>query len=159
MYAAGLTVREIARWCHANVAAIHLHLQVRERYTPGVHEAHAAALAQRDPDRASTRWRKRLAEVQTFQEAHGRLPDGRAVEESSLARWVALQRNAYLQGHMSATKIILLDGLKGWQLDVPRQRRDEHWRTLLASVKEFVASTGQMPRYKTFESEDERVLV
>lgn len=50
MYAAGLTVREIADHCHCNVATIHLHLQVREKYTPGLHTTHAAALARRDPD-------------------------------------------------------------------------------------------------------------
>lgn len=159
MYAAGLTVREIAEWCHANVATVHLHLRVREKYSPGVHEIHAAALARRDPNRPSTSWRKRLAEVLDFQEAHHRLPDSRAEDaEASLARWVALQRNAYRQGRMSAVKVILLDDLRGWELDAPRQRRDDHWRKMLEAVSAFVASTGRMPRYKTYDSEDERLL-
>lgn len=40
MYRAGLTVREIADRCQQNVATVHLHLRVREKYQPGLHAAH-----------------------------------------------------------------------------------------------------------------------
>ncbi|PRB76643.1 hypothetical protein CQ012_06425 [Arthrobacter sp. MYb214] len=160
MYAAGLTVREIADLCHANVATVHLHFRVREKYTPGVHEIHAVALGKRDPDRPSTRWRQRLSEVLTFQEAHHRLPDSRAEEEEErfLARWLATQRNAYRKGRLSAAKVILLDGVKRWQVNLSQRRRDEHWRTMLEAVRIFVVSTGHMPRYRTYETEEERAL-
>ena len=159
MYAAGLTAREIADRCHANVATIHLHLRVREKHTPGLHTTHAKALADRDPDRPSTRWRQRLTEVLAFQEVHHRLPSSTAEGiERSLAQWVALQRNSYLKGGMSAGKIVLLDQLDGWKMDVPQQRRDEHWRNMLNAVAAFVSSTGQMPRYKTYATEHEHRL-
>lgn len=159
MYAAGLTVREIADRCHANVATIHLHLRVREKYAPGLHATHAEALAGRDPDRPSTRWRQRLTEVLAFQETHQRMPSstGEGMERS-LAQWVALQRNAYRKGGMSAAKVVLLDQLDGWTVDVPQQRRDEHWRAMLDALRIFVASTGQMPRYKTYATEHEHRL-
>lgn len=159
MYSAGLTAREISVWCHANVATVHLHLRVREQYAPGLHETHAAALERRDPDRPSERWRQRLVEVLAFQEAHRSLPDSRAEgTERSLARWVAVQRNAYRQGRMSVAKVILLDRVEGWHVDVQQQRRDEHWRTMLEAVSVFVDSTGRMPRYKTYATEQERAL-
>lgn len=159
MYAAGLTVREIAHWCHANVATVHLHLRVREKYAPGLHATHTAALADRDPDRPSTRWRQRLNDVLAFQETHQRLPSSTAeAAEGSLGQWVALQRNAYQQGGMSAAKVVLLDQLDGWTVDAPQQRRDEHWRTMLDALSIFVASTGQMPRYKTYATEHEHTL-
>lgn len=159
MYAAGLTVREIADRCHANVATIHLHLRVREKHVPGLHATHAEALADRDPDRPSTRWRQRLTEVLAFQGTHQRLPSSTAEEvEFSLAQWVALQRNAYHKGGMSAAKIVLLDQLEGWTVDVPQQRRDEHWKGMLNAVSAYVASTGQLPRYKTYATEHEHRL-
>lgn len=159
MYAAGLTVREIADRCHANVATIHLHLRVREKYAPGLHATHVEALAGRDPDRPSTRWRQRLAEVLAFQETHQRMPSSTAGGvEFSLAQWVALQRNAYRKGGMSAAKIVLLDQLEGWRVDVAQQRRDEHWRNMLNAVSAYVASTGQMPRYQTYATEHEHRL-
>ena len=159
MYAAGLTVREIADRCHAHVATIHLHLRVREKHAPGLHAVHAVALADRDPDRPSTRWRQRLSEVLAFQETHHRLPSSTAAGvEFSLAQWVALQRNAYRKGGMSAGKIVLLDQLEDWTVDVPQQRRDEHWKGMLDAVSAYVASTGQMPRYKTYVSEHEHRL-
>lgn len=159
MYAAGLTVREIADRCHANAATIHLHLRVREKYAPGLHATHAAALTDRDPDRPSTRWRQRLTEVLAFQKTHHRLPNSTAEGiERLLAQWVALQRNAYRRGSMSAAKIVLLDQLDGWKVDTSQQRRDEHWEAMLDAVRKFVAAIGQMPRYKTYDSEHEHRL-
>ena len=159
MYAAGLTVREIADRCHANVATIHLHLRIREKYAPRLHATHAAALAARHPDRPSTRWRQRLTAVLVFQEAQQRLPSTTAGGfESSLARWVALQRNAYHKGSMPAAKVVLLDQLEGWKVDVPQQRRDEHWEGMLNAVRAYVTSTGQPPCYKTYDTENEHRL-
>lgn len=159
MYATGLTVREIADRCHANVATVHLHLRVREKHAPGLNAAHAGALAERDPDRPSTRWRQRLADVLAFQDTHHRLPNSTAEGgEFSLAQWVALQRNAYRRGGMSAAKIVLLEQLDVWKVDVSQQRREEHWRNMLEAVSAYVASTGQLPRYKTYASEDEHRL-
>lgn len=78
--------------------------------------------------------------------------------ERSLAQWVALQRNAYRKGGMSAAKIVLLDQLGGWKVDVAQQRRDEHWKEMLEAVRVFVTATAQMPRYKTYASEHEHRL-
>lgn len=159
MYAAGLTVREIADRCHQNVATIHLHLQVREKYSPGLRATHEAALAGRDPDRPTTVWRRRLDEALAFQAAQQRLPrsSGEGVE-GSLARWVANQRTAYLSGRMSAAKLTLLDELEGWQVHPQREHQDEKWRATLAAFTAYVATTGEMPRYKNYASEHEHTL-
>lgn len=159
MYAAGLTVREIADRCKANVATVHLHLQVREKYSPGLHATHSEALVSRDPDRPSTRWRQRLEEVLAFQTSYHRLPKSTAEgTEGILGRWMALQGRAYQQGRMSSAKIVLLEGLEGWNLDLPQHRRDQHWYAMLDAVSAFVASTGQMPRYRNYATEHERTL-
>lgn len=159
MYAAGLTVREIADRCHRHVETIHLHLQVREKYSPGLRAIHEAALEDRGPDRPTTAWRRRLNEALAFHAARQRLPDSTAGgAESSLARWVAIQRTMYLTGRMSAAKVILLDGLEGWQVHPRRERLDEKWRSTLAALTAYVAATGEIPRYKNYASEPERAL-
>lgn len=159
MYTAGLTVREISDRCHANVATIHRHLRVREKYDPNLRTIHASALVSRDADKPSTRWRHRLAQVLAFQEDNHQLPSSNAEGvERSLGRWVALQRNSYRKGRMSAAKTSLLSELADWDIDAQQQRRDDQWRTRLDALEAFVASTGQMPRYKNFETEHEHVL-
>ena len=54
MYAAGLTVREIADRCRQKRNTVHLHLHVREQYQPGLRATHEAALAARDSDSPTT---------------------------------------------------------------------------------------------------------
>jgi len=137
MYKAGLTVREIADRCHQNVATVHLHLQVREKYQPGLRAAHESALNDRDPDRPSTKWRKCLEEVIHFQLDHGRLP-----------------RN---EGGSQA-KEVLLDSLTNWSIDTHQQELDDRWRQKLLDLEDFVYEFGTMPRYKNFSTEREHTL-
>jgi len=159
MYAAGLTERAIADRCRQNVATVSLHLRVREKYSTGLRATHEAALAARGPDRPSTLWRKRLNEALAFQETHQRLPrTGGDEVERSLAQWVADQRLSYMKGRMSVPKIVLLDDLREWHIDVHQQEFDQKWSRQLAAVKEFVDTTGRWPRYRKFESEHERIL-
>lgn len=159
MYLAGLTAREIADRCHQNIATVHLHLRVREKYAPGFHAAHAAALASRDPDRPSIKWRQRLQQALEFQATHDRLPrSGENSVEQSLYKWIADQRGAYRKGQMSVAKIVLLDDLRDWTDDTKQLKLDEKWRVQLAQLSDFVAATGRLPRYKKYSSEQERVL-
>lgn len=159
MYTAGLTVKEIANRCHQNKATVALHLRVREKYSPGLRATHEAALAARDPDRPKTQWRNRLNEALEFQDTHQRLPRSDGDEtERSLARWIAGQRNVYLKGHMSVAKIILLDPLNGWHINTHRKDLDEKWSSQLSALKDFVDSTGRLPRYRKYETEHERIL-
>ena len=106
MYAAGLTVREIADRCHQKRNTVHLHLQVRERHEPGTRARHETALAARDPDRPTTGWRRRLKEAHDFLSAHGMLPrnDADTQIERSLHTWIARQRRAYHRGELSPPK-------------------------------------------------------
>ncbi|GAA0207765.1 helicase associated domain-containing protein [Glutamicibacter creatinolyticus] len=159
MYAAGLTVREIADRCRQNVATVSLHLRVREKYSPGLRATHEAALAARGPDRPSTLWRQRLTEALAFQDTYHRLPrnDGEEIERS-LAQWVAAQRLSYMKGRMSVPKIVLLDDLRDWHVDPYRKELDQKWCHQLAAVKDFVDINGRLPRYRKFESEHERIL-
>ncbi|KSU66694.1 hypothetical protein AS038_08530 [Arthrobacter sp. NIO-1057] len=159
MYAAGLTVREIADRCHQIVATVHLHLQVREKYSPGLRATHEAALARRDPDRPTTSWRRRLDEALAFHTAHQRLPNSQGqAQEKSLAQWVANQRISYQQGNMAAAKIILLDQLPNWNVNLHQQRLDETWQAKLVAVVDYVTVAGSLPRYRNYASEQERRL-
>ena len=159
MYKAGLTVREIADRCHQNVATVHLHLQVREKYQPGLRAAHESALNDRDPDRPSTKWRKCLEEVIHFQADHGRPPRNEGgSQEQRMSRWIAAQRRAFNQGKMSKAKEVLLDSLSDWLLDTHQQELDERWRVKLLDLQDFVSEFGTMPRYKNFASEREHTL-
>lgn len=159
MYAAGLTVREIADRCHQIVATVHLHLQVREKYSPGLRATHEAALARRDPDRPTTSWRRRLDEVLAFHVANQRLPSSQGQDqEKSLAQWVASQRISYQKGKMGAAKIILLDKLTNWNVNQHQQRLDEIWKAKLAAVVDYVKVNGSLPRYRNYSTEQERRL-
>lgn len=159
MYKAGLTVREIADRCHKNVATVHLHLKVREKYQPGLRASHEAALNDRDPDRPSTKWRKCLEELIDFQSDHGRLPrnEGNA-QEQRMFRWIAVQRRSFNQGKMSKTKEALLDSVSDWAIDSHQQELDERWRQKLLDLQDFVSEFGTMPRYKNFTSKREHTL-
>ncbi|WP_159609789.1 hypothetical protein [Glutamicibacter sp. JC586] len=85
MYAAGLKVREIAYPCHANVAAIHPHLRLREEHAPGLHAAHATVLAECGPDLPSTGW-PCLNEVLVFQDTRHQVPSRTAGKCSFLSQ-------------------------------------------------------------------------
>lgn len=159
MYAAGLTVREISDRCHQIVATVHLHLQVREEYSPGLLATHEAALARRDPDRPTTSWRRRLDEVLEFHATNQQLPSSQGqAQEKSLAQWVASQRISYQKGKMGAAKIILLDRLPNWNVNQHQQRLDETWKAKLAAVVDYVKVTGSLPRYRNYATEHERSL-
>ncbi|WP_404289221.1 helicase associated domain-containing protein [Glutamicibacter arilaitensis] len=159
MYSAGLTVREIIDRCHENVATIHAHLRVREKYSPGLRAKHEAALEARDPNRPTIKWRKRLKEALAFQAAQDRAPrsDGDATEQS-LHQWIADQRRAYMKGQLSVAKIILLEDLTSWHVDTHQRSLDDKWRSTLSALSDFVANTGELPRYKNHFAEPEPVL-
>lgn len=159
MYAAGLTVREIADICHQNVATVHLHLRVREKYAPGLRANHEATLKERGPDRPSTQWRKSLKEVIGFQTTHGRLPrrDGDEFEQR-LCRWLSLQRRAYESGGMSKAKFVLLNSLSGWSINDHQRELDDQWKAKLSELLDFVSKFEAMPRYKHFSTEHEHSL-
>lgn len=159
MYAAGLTVREISEQCHRGVATIHAHFQARERYEPGTRARHEAALAARELDLPTPQWRARLDEAVEFLADNGRLPKASGSEaEISLHGWVARQRRSYWRGQMSRAKVFLLERLGGWKIDSHQESLDRQWEDKLAQLETYVNQHGQMPRYRTFASEDERSL-
>ena len=159
LYAAGLTVREIADRCNQKRNTVHLHLHVREQYQPGLRTTHEAAFTARDPDSPTTKWRPRLKEAQDFLDLHGRLPhhDGDKVEQS-LHTWISEQRRAYHCGNLSTPKIVLLSSLPGWDTSHRQQELDQQWLTRLTELKNYVAATGQLPRYKNHATEHEHTL-
>lgn len=158
MYIAGLTAREIADRCHQNIATVHSHLLKREKYAPGFHAQHEAALEARGTNRPSTLWRQRAKAADEFQAAHGRLPRlGGESEERSLYIWLARQRRLYEKGLLPDAKVVLLKKLSGWNQS-PQQVLNEAWQEKLASVSRFIAANNRIPRYKHHTSEQERVL-
>ena len=159
MYAAGLTVREIADRCRQKRNTVHLHLQVREQYQPGLRATHEAAFAARGPDSPTTGWRRRLTEAQDFWGIHGRLPhhNGDTVERS-LHTWISEQRRAYHRANLSTPKIVLLGSLPGWDTSNRQQELDLQWLTRLTEFKDYLAAAGQLPRYKNHATEHEHTL-
>jgi len=101
MYAAGLTVREIAMRCHQHDNSIRLHLKVREQYWPGLKARHETALAGRGTDIPTTLWRRRHANVKQFVAENGRLPLVGIRNERNVAAWIASQRIAHDEGRGS----------------------------------------------------------
>ncbi|ALE93802.1 hypothetical protein AOC05_18180 [Arthrobacter alpinus] len=159
MYEAGLTVREIADRCHHKRSTVHRHLQVREGYQPGLRDRHNASFVSRDPDRPTTTWRRRLKDVTAFHAEHNRPPACTGdKKEESLHAWLNAQRLAYRIGALSTPKKVLLDSLPGWSIETRQQQLDQQWHTRLAQLKEYVAATGQLPRYKRFQTELEHTL-
>lgn len=59
---------------------------------------------------------------------------------------------------MAATKIILLDQLPNWNVNLHQQRLDETWKAKLAAVVDYVTTTGSLPRYRNYATEHERSL-
>lgn len=163
MYAAGLTVREIAEHCHRRDNTVRLHLQIRERHQPGLRAQHQTSLADRGPDRPTTGWRRRLTEAQSFHIERGRLPsyDGEP-DERSLHAWIAAQRRANNHGTLPIPKIVLMESLPGWNASPRQQQRrrqlNERWCLRLSQLQDYVAATGQIPRWKRHSSEHERIL-
>lgn len=159
MYAAGLTVREISDHCHVGVATIHAHFRAREKYEPGTRERHEAALAARDPDRPTVRWRKRLSEALDFMAENNRLPRASGSRlEASLHVWLSDQRRSHQRGEMSMAKIILLDQLDGWKADTHQEHLDGVWRSRLSLLSDFITEHGCLPRYEKYADEDEHKL-
>lgn len=159
MYEAGLTVREISGRCDQKRNTIHLHLQVREQYQPGLRARHEAAFAARDPDSPTTAWRRRMKETENFLATHGRLPqyDGDPIEKS-LHTWLSEQRRTHHRGTLSTPKRVLLDSLPGWDASSRQLELDQQWLTRLTQFKDYIAATGQLPRYKNYETEHEHTL-
>lgn len=160
MYAAGLTVQEIADRCHAaSPNTVREHVKSRERYQPGTQTKHEAALAVREQDWPSTAWRRRLTQAQAFLAYQGRLPGyGGDRVESSLDDWIGLQRNAYHRGELSTPKIVLMGTLEGWNISARQREWNERWRQHLTELQAYVEDTGRLPRYKRYVTEHEHAL-
>ena len=159
MYAAGLTVREIADLAHHPRATVHRHLQVREQYSPGVRARHEAALAERGPNRPTTTWRRRLTECQAFLTEHGRLPARKGAEaERSLHSWLVIQRHDFHAGTLPAAKVTLLASLGDWCGPTREQVEKEHWEERLGQLITFVREQQRMPRWGRHSTGDEHTL-
>lgn len=159
MYKSGMTVREIPDLTGRPRSTVHRHLQVRETYDHEIRAIHDVANAARGPDWPTTHWQRRYKATQIFLAANGRLPKVEGDEdESSLARWVRRQRALHIRGELPDIQITLMDMLPDWTHRDPSANRDHHWRERLTHLQAFVAETAAMPRYKRYDSENERVL-
>lgn len=138
---------------------VRAHLANRERFRKGLRAQHEAAFANRESNHPTVLWKRRLNGAEDFLARHGRLP-GRGCDstESSPNAWVAKQRRAYHRGELSASKIILMGSLPGWNLSPQRREWNERWRQRLIQLEAFISSTGRTPRWKNHASEQERVL-
>lgn len=159
MYAAGMTVQEIADYTHRARSTVHRHLQVREIYSTDLRAVHEAALAARDPGWPNTHWRRSYKAVQDFHRAHGRLPEASdGADKTALEKWIARQRSLNRRGELPAIKVTLMDNIPGWDIPSRAQRADAHWLERLNQLQTFVAEHERCPRYKRHTTEHERVL-
>lgn len=105
MYAAGITVREIADRAGRNRSTVHKHLEIREQYSPGLRATHDAARADREPGWPTPSWRQRLSELKDFVDTNGRGPEASvSPEESALHYWVVHQLDQDLTGTLHPAK-------------------------------------------------------
>lgn len=159
MYAAGMTVQEIADYTQRARSTVHRHLQVRETYSTDLRALHEAAHAARNPGWPNTHWRRSYTAVQDFHRKHGRLPETTdGPERAALAEWVARQRSLHRCGKLPAIKVRLMDVFPGWDISPRAQRADTHWLERLNQLQTFVIEHQQLPRYKGHTTELERVL-
>lgn len=159
MYEAGLTIREISNWCHQNYSTVHLHLQVREKYSPGLRERHEKALDERGPNLPTTKWRNRLTEAVNFYRQNSRLPTAsQEPVEQALFIWVCHQRRLFERGEMPLSKRVLLEELPGWDQNARQLQLDQMWISRLHEFQDFIYAYGRMPRYRNHSSELERRL-
>ena len=159
MYAAGLTVQEIADRCGRPRSTVQRHLQVREEYEPGLRATHQAAYEKRVPAWASLQWHQSLADVKTFLTTHGRLPirddtgPGR-----TLHMWLKQQRTARTKGTLAPEKEEALSSLGDWATPDHQKTREDHWRAQLARLASYIDEHGEIPRWHRHETETERAL-
>ncbi|ALE91805.1 hypothetical protein AOC05_04860 [Arthrobacter alpinus] len=159
MYAAGLTVGEIAEHCHTHDNTVRQHLAVRERHVPGVRAEHDVAIQERAPGWPTTSWRRRLAEAQAFTDTHGRLPGSRGdVSERSLYKWLSAQRKEFRDGALTPAKIVRLDTIGEWRTPAHQGVLDARWNTRLAQLIDYVAQNENMPRWRHHTTGREHTL-
>lgn len=164
MYAAGISMPEIAALCHAKGNTVRLHFQVLERRQPGTRALHDAAAASRKHyDGPSAHWVNRLADVLSFKSTHGRLPESADEGEAKrLYSWVLTQRQTLRAGKLKLGSEEALELLGDWKTPLGTIARqavlDNHWRDRLAELAQFVAQTGREPRYKRFKTKQEHSL-
>ncbi|WP_141361803.1 helicase associated domain-containing protein [Glutamicibacter uratoxydans] len=159
MYRAGLTIREIAEHCHANVATVSLHLKVRDKYEPNLKDESQAALSKRHPDRPTTRWRQTCKQVIEFYAANQRLPERSSTAyENSMHEWLLRQRRSFERNQMSPGKIHLLEDLPGWRINQEKDNNERLWHSNLLSVVKFVNENNRFPKYHNYTSVKEKHL-
>lgn len=159
MYAAGLTVREIAEHCHAPRSTVQRHFQVWEEREPGQRAAHEAALAVRLKHDAARLWLQQLQVAQDFIDTTRRHPlsDSRR-HEQAIYQWLSQQRKAHLEGRLTASQMQALDWLGDWKTPPRQQVLDEQWKSRVRELVAFVDRTGECPRYRKFATEREHTL-
>lgn len=159
MYAAGLTVREIAEHCHAPRSTVQRHLQVREGFQPGTRGVHEEAFALRPQTATGGRWLIRLQATKEFIKSTGRQPRYQShAQESTLYQWLTQQRSADRKGNLTPEQLQLLDSLRDWRKSPQQQALDEHWIERLQQLVIFQDDTGQLPRYGRYDTAQEHTL-
>lgn len=159
MYAAGLTVAEIAEHCHAPLSTVQRHLQTWEEREPGQRAIHDEALAMRQPRKAAKRWLQQVQAVQDFIASTGRQPQPQSRgHEQTLYRWLTQQRKAHREGTLTPSQVQALDWLGNWQTPPRQQTLDEQWRSRVRELATFVERTGELPHYRRYTTEREHTL-
>lgn len=159
MYAAGLTVREIAEHCHAPRSTVQRHLQVREGMEPGTRATHEEAYALRPQNGTDELWLKHLQATREFIEATGRQPQTQSHRlEQTLHRWLTQQRKARREGALTPSQVQALDWLGNWKTPPRQKTLDEQWQARLRELVSFVEGTGRLPRYRKYSTNLEHTL-
>lgn len=159
MYAAGLTVAEIAEHCHAPRSTVQRHLQTWEEREPGQRAIHDKALTSRQPHQAAKHWLQQVQAVQDFIASTGRHPQPQSRgHEQALHHWLTHQRKAQHDETLTSTQVQALDRIGNWRTPPRQQTLDEQWRSRARELVAFVERTGELPHYRRYSTEREHTL-
>ncbi|MBG6185460.1 hypothetical protein IWX65_003439 [Arthrobacter sp. CAN_A214] len=162
MYAGGIPVERIAAICRASLRRVRYTIWAAEKRDPSLfgrrlvlHDQPANRLTVTLKDS----WWDHSTRLLGFYRHHGRLPvqNPQDAGELWLYGWLYRQRKAYRVGRLTKEQLIVLAELGEWQGQA-RGTRTEHWNHRFASLVEFVAEHGTMPRYRSDKPIEERVL-
>lgn len=158
MFAAGITVLEIAQHCKVKAPTVRWHLHAREKYQPGLRAQHLQALAARPKPLTHGSWLQRFEQLAKHLSETGQFPLRDESDGRNLADWLTAQRKHERAGKLSPPQINALNMLGDWRTTNLARDRDALWQRRFKELKTYQQMNLGMPRWRNHSSEEERVL-
>lgn len=158
MFAAGITVLEIAQHCKVKAPTVRWHLHAREKYQPGLRAQHHQALAARPKPLTHGSWLQRFEQLAKHLSETGQFPRRDESGARNLADWITTQRRQEYSGQLSQRQIDALNMLGDWRTTNLSRDRDAVWHKRFKQLTAYKQTHSGMPRWRNHSSEEERVL-